>query len=763
MRFLFFIVSVLCQYNLSFGIGSDTFVMPNHPRLLVQANDVESLRRRILHKDLAIIYTNYIQQKQFVTNGISSNGEPDEFIRQKIEALAFSYLLDSINNRQAGKEAIRLINIYLPSISNTKGYHQNANAYQSVFTAALVYDWCYRLIDKDVKQLLIANMKRVACLAEYCLFKNTPKQYLSGHYGEYAPTVFLAMGIAIYNEEKEVFNFAYQEQVNNFAPSRNPWYKSGAHHQGSQYIHVRYGHELLQAYMLEKLGINPYIKEISQVAYREIYATIPQKIDMDGMPEGDCHNNITMGNNYMEFIPIAASLSKDPFLQAYAKLNLNKLDKISTRALLFYNPDINSAGFEGLKLSRYFPSPSGLMIARTKWDLQEQGFNSNAMVVLMNMREYSAKNHVHLDVGHFSIYYKGHLALDAGIYQGKDANNGWGKLNYVNYYARTVAHNSLLILDLNEPTPYEGSNVKSIARDGGQFSFKNRAWDSTQEMLKAGKSAQIMAAEIADGIEPDYSYLKGDMTRCYNVPINVANYPAKVDTVRRSFIFLNLKMNKVPGALIVLDKIVSTDANFKKSWLLHSQNEPLITDNKISFTTTANGRNGKLVNETLLPESANYVAEIIGGTNKEYWVDGKNWGTVTQEDAGRYRVEVSSKSLSKSTNFLNIIQVTDADKQHQLFTVKNVYATKGNYVAIAINDRIVAQQLILDTCQSVIEFSIGDTQKKYKVLITDLAEGYWQITNNNKRLKKLFVTASTGTIYLNALGGTFKLTFLGPK
>ena len=74
-----------------------------------------------------------------------------------------------------------------------------------------------------------------------------------------------------------------------------------------------------------------------------------------------------------------------------------------------------------------------------------------------------------MDLGHFSIYYKGHLALDSGIYQGKDADNGWGKENYVNYYSRTIAHNSLLIYDPDEPKPVGGWKEKAKARDGGQI------------------------------------------------------------------------------------------------------------------------------------------------------------------------------------------------------------------------------------------------------------------------------------------------------
>jgi len=431
---------------------------------------------------------------------------------------------------------------------------------------------------------------------------------------------------------------------------------------------------------------------------------VPQAKDMDGMPEGDCHNNITMGNNYMEFLPLAAKFSGDPFLQAYAKMNLEKLKNLSTRALLFFDPGIKIRNLDQLPLSRYFPSPSGMMMARTKWDVDKKDYNSNAMVVLMNMREYTAKNHVHLDIGHFGIYYKGHLALDAGIYQGKDTSNGWGKLNYVNYYARTIAHNSILIMDPNEPTPYEGSNKKAISRDGGQFSFKNRAYDSTQEMLADGKLAQVLAHEIPAGKAPDYSYLKGDMTNAYNVAKNVATYPAKADTVRRSFVFLNLKNEKIPGALIVLDKIVSANPAFKKTWLLHTQNEPNISNGFIEATNTNAGRNGKLTDHVLLPEIKNQQIEKIGGPGKEYWVDGKNWGSVTQEDAGQWRIELSPKTFSKADNFLNVLQVMDATPSQAPLPVEKYPSASGNYVAVKIHDRIVAQHLQLGSTKNDVVF-----------------------------------------------------------
>ena len=743
-------------------IHAETIELPQHPRLLITAKEVSEVKQRMQHSDFNEMKAAFIQQKNFVTNGVSEDGLPKDAIRQKMEALAFSYLLDTINEKAAGLEAVKLANSYLGSIKSAKEYHPNAQAYEAAFGAALVYDWCYNLISKEDKLLLIENMKKVCCIAEYCLFKNTPKQYMTGHYGENAPSVFLAMGIATFNEAPEIYDFIYKEQIEHFAPSRNPWYKSGAHHQGSQYIHVRYGNEILQAFMLEKIGLNPYDKAISSVTYRDIYDRIPQTIDMDGIPEGDCHNRLGMGSFYQTFIPLSASLSKDPFLQYYATKNINKITDLSTRAFILYNPNIKSTPFDSLTLSRYFPSPSGLLIARTGWDMEQKGFDSKTMVVMMNMREYDAKNHTHLDIGNFDIYYKGHLALDAGIYQGSNADNGWGKTNYVNYYARTIAHNSVLIMDPNEPTPFEGHSKKAVSRDGGQFSYKNFAWDSTQEMFAQGKSAYILAEDISPGLAPDYSYLKGDMTPCYNVPKNVADYPAKADTVKRSFVFLNLKSEHIPGALIVLDKIVSTNPSFKKTWLLHSQNEPDIKNGEISFTTTKDGRNGKLVDNVLLPEIKNQLIEKVGGDGKEYWVDGKNWGTVTQEDAGRWRIELSPKEAAKSDNFLNVLQVMDAQPSLIPLKVAKTFSTTKTYVALAIADRIVAEQLNLNKKEQAIDFTIGDTKKQYKVLVTDLKPGRWKIKCNKKELT-LVVKEDAGTAYFNSNGGQFILSYLGTK
>ena len=754
MKHIIFILFYFFIFSHSIAQTTNNMSMPAHPRLLVTQNEISSIKERLNHPDFSCIKAIFEKQKAYYTDGISANGQPNQQIRQKMEALALEYLVDSIRNKESGKKAIEIAKNYLTSINKVEGYSGNMYGYEAVFGVSLVYDWCYKLLSEYDKSKLMAEMKRVCCLCEYCFEKKMPKDYLSNHYGEQAPSVFLAIGIATYDENKDFFDFEYSEQVNQFAPSRNPMYDAETHHQGSQYINVRYFNEILQAFILEKIGLNPYSPKISKTAIRNAYITIPQTNDMDGMPDGDGHNIIYMG--YFPFYNIAARLSKDPILQSLSKNYIDKSAEYSARAFIYHDPSLKAEPIENLCLSKFFPSPGGSMIARTKWDIYKKDYSSKAMVVMMNMREYNAKNHTHLDVGNFSIYYKGHLAIDAGIYQGEDTQNEWGKLNYVNYYTRTVAHNSILVLDPTEPYPISGWNKKAESRDGGQFSFHNTAWSKSQEMFAAGKSAQIMAEDISAGLEPDYSYLKGDMTKSYNVPTNIGIYPAKVDTVRRSFVFLNLKNEDVPGALIVMDKVVSTNPTFKKSWLLHSQNEPEINKGIIAFESTQGGRNGRVQDEILLPEIANQRIVKIGGVGKEYWVDGKNWGYVTQEDAGRWRIELSPKKESKSDNFLNVIQVMDARPVRTPFVVSKSYAKKGNYIAMTLSNRIVVQQLSLDRNEKEIEFSIGNKKQEYSVLVTDLKAGNWIVVNTGLRFM-VKVLENSGTAYFQSKGGTFSL------
>jgi hypothetical protein len=69
------------------------------------------------------------------------------------------------------------------------------------------------------------------------------------------------------------------------------------------------------------------------------------------------------------------------------------------------------------------------------------GWGPDSTWIEFSCGPYFAK-HDHLDQNHFTIYHQGYLAIDSGAdYTDKSPH-------YLNYYRRTVAHNSLLV---NQP------------------------------------------------------------------------------------------------------------------------------------------------------------------------------------------------------------------------------------------------------------------------------------------------------------------------
>ena len=123
-----------------------------------------------------------------------------------------------------------------------------------------------------------------------------------------------------------------------------------------------------------------------------------------------------------------------------------------------------------------------------------------------------------------------------------------------------------------------------------------------------------------------------------------------------------------PDFFVVYDRLSATDAAYKKEWLLHTQNEPVIT-NKLLRADCGKGR---LFCETLLPEKA--VLTKVGGPGREFWASGKNWELdpvfVKQAEAraakrgtgpyfGNWRLEVAPSAPNTDDRFLHVLTATD--------------------------------------------------------------------------------------------------------
>jgi hypothetical protein len=108
-----------------------------------------------------------------------------------------------------------------------------------------------------------------------------------------------------------------------------------------------------------------------------------------------------------------------------------------------------------------------------------------------------------------------------------------------------------------------------------------------------------------------------------------------------------------PDVFVVFDRVTSTKAQFPKTWLLHSIEEPVIDGNR--FTIQHDG--GTLLGYTLLPRQGRI--EKVGGPGKEFLVAGTNYPVQDAPEAGAWRIEVKPFSPSRTDYFLHVLCVAE--------------------------------------------------------------------------------------------------------
>jgi heparin/heparan-sulfate lyase len=354
-----------------------------------------------------------------------------------------------------------------------------------------------------------------------------------------------------------------------------------------------------------------------------------------------------------------------------------------------------------MPLARHFEN-LGLIIMRS-------GFTYDDTYALFTAGGLTGQ-HKHYDALHFTIYHKGFLALDSGTRA--------SHLNHLlHYYSQTVAHNSLLILQPGEPpSPYWGLAFAVDIGSGGQH-------------RKLG--SKVTAFETND----DFAYIAADATECYIH--GSAKLPEKAQLVSRQFVYLR------PHHFIIFDKVRSTRPEFRKQWLLHFANEPLITGQ----TIRADQEQGRLFCKSLLPEKP--LITVIGGKGKEFMAAGRNWDIMSKEPLtrpsempskpfteeekeyfGQWRIEVESSEPEIEMIFLHVLETADQQKV-EMSDVKLV--TEGNYKGVCINLNNKSAKVLFDVTKEnggEIEISSSDKTEVEKFILTDKVQKQSWIYSN---------------------------------
>lgn len=730
-----------------------------HPRLYIRKDGIADLAERVKTPEGKEIIRK-LKKASVPRTPEEDAAEKDRGFRyyakmrgltSKVQLQALDYLLNGDK-----KEARQAITSMLDSLQHTNFGTKSDLSRASgamLMVGGIVYDWCYDQMKPSEREAYIKEFVRIAGTME-CHYPPKRTESVAGHLSEWMILRdMLSCGIAIYDEYPDMYNYVIKMIFEDYIPARNFTYAGHNYHQGTGYIVVRYLNDLNSLWILDKMGAGAIYDPSQQfVLYDCIYRRRP---DNQVMPAGDYNpgprNKI---KSYAMPAMLASSYYKDEYLAYEFEREPKVEESMLILELLWRDFSLKGKAPDDLPLTRYSGTPFGWMIARTGWD-------ENSVIAEMKVNEHFYGNHQHLDGGSFQLYYKGPLAIDSGSYQG--AAGGYSSPHNKNYFKRTIAHNSLLVYDPDEKFPcwnYGGSDkTEFAANDGGQRMPGDR-WQTCMSYEDLLSEDYTVGKALAHGFGPDanvpeWSYLKGDITKAYS---------DKVSDVRRSFVFLNLDKTgngEVPAAFLVYDHVVSANPDFKKFWLLHSIEEPVAGEQAFTVRRTKNGDSGMLHCNVLLPQADDLEINVVGGreNGKEFWVFGKNYpnAATTRPDPcnerGEWRVEVCPKAPAAENAFFNVMQVAD-NKCKNLHEVKMLDA--GKVVGAVVADRIVIFSKDSKALKGGFSFTVkGD--KTYKVLVTDLLPGTWQVRKDGRVfIAGVDVRESEGVLYFEAGPGTYE-------
>lgn len=727
------------------GTNGNIIVPTEHPRLLLRMRDMEVIRENMRSAEAE----NALQEHALLLEDSFDGNFPDNagtanYDGKKlatIESKAFDYLFN--NNVENGRKAIEAIR----NVFNTVDFSGLSDVSRAlghvIFTASEVYDWCYSLLTTEDKDFIIDNCIKLARNMEIG-WPPVNQGAITSHAGEaQLMRDLMSFSIAVYDENPDYLEMTMGRYLSEFVQPRNYWYQSHTHHQGSAYGAYRMIWDAWGQWIVYRLNGEKTINEDFRYAmYNWIYLRRP---DLQLFREGDDSfenrsRTVTWGINNSEAQSrsnthvgtatwLIGSFYKDGVLKNESRFynpgnNIfvyENATRTPVQFFLFNAPEVGLSPASTLPLVKYSPSPYGGMIARSGWDNTPL---SNDVVVLMKIGELSGGNHHHQDAGNFQIFYKGILASESGYY------DGYGTLHQSNYQRATVAHNCLLIYHPSEIFGPDGNQVN----DGGQNLVKSEAEDFNSWLKGSFNRAKVLAHQYsATNMKTDYAYIKGDLTQAYTRKVS------KVSEVIRSMLFVPTENKDFPALFVVFDKVVANNASFKKTFLLHCQEEPALLDKKtISIRNTKSGYNGMLVDQVLLPADA--VINKIGGTGQDissnrFYVGGTNYlpksfGKYSEEKSeiefGWGRIEVSPGNPCMTDYFLNVMYVKDADKSVSVQRAELIDTESFAGVKIFSNVFLFAK-----TAQPSIrefEIKVPGEERSLNYIVTGVEEGNWVIT-----------------------------------
>lgn len=641
---------------------------------------------------------------------------------------AFVYLMTG--DKKMGHEAVKLAREYLKAVDFGNMLDITREIGRAIYSAALVYDWCYDLMTPEDKASLRADMMRLADDMEIG-WPPFLQQVVNGHGNEHQISRDLfSMAVALYDEDPEPYKICAYRMLEELSPMHTVEYAGGRHNQGMSYGMSRFSCDMIAAWNIKRtLGIDLFGDTIKRVPYAWIYMRLPNG---ELMRDGDDFINYQQRDKYWSNVDTAFlcyTYADDPVLKGDYLRQAKQWGAANPMLfLLLNNPDTKpQPDRSSLPLTLYMGGAYPAMVARTGFDFGDQ---ANDAIFYLTGAEYQSANHQHLNAGDFQIYYRGMLAADLGTYR------FYGTPYDANFNKKSVSHNVMLARD-----PANSND------DGGQI-YLGSSPNNLKELENTRNGRMLAAAFGPSKQRPFYSYFKVDLAPAYP--------KGKMAEYVRSFYVLNQNNPERPAALLVFDHMKTNDAKLKKYWPLNTFGKPEVVSPGKVTAKTLNGE-GKITLDTLFPAAA--ALEVTTASGEEsHKVFGKQYeapfkGKESLPEVEGSRTVLSPKKTEAEATFVNLLQVT-AGKVEAL---PAKLAEDATSFTVNFADKSVNLSRDGKARSAAVTVPVAG-RNPVQVLISDLAPGTWTVKLGTSVIGVGEVDAKAGTLFFTGAPGTYTVT-----
>src|SRR6185503_4540128 len=365
---------------------------------------------------------------------------------------------------------------------------------------SLTFDWLYNYpgFDNELKDRVAAELLHAA---EKMLQDQSLKEVQLAMYHNY-PVRYLTLAVfaltaieghASVETRAAPLRKHARAVLNHILDLTNFITPDGGYHESMDYQRITFAPLAMMAELLRTtVNSDPALRYTLFHHYTDTYL---YKVLPDGTTARDDDNEFP----YLEWEDnICLGYAVNRFKDSYAAWMLResgwpaqKKYRIPITQFLWDDQDVvprNPADTNDAEISRnYFFRGIGHLIMR-------DGFGPDSTWIEFNSGPYLAK-HDHLDQNHFSIYHKGYLATESGAdYTDTESPH------YLNYYRRTIAHNSMLVFKPGEKF-FWAENLWPAANDGGQRMDSSRYWNTVRSREDFARTRDLWATgqmEVTD-------------------------------------------------------------------------------------------------------------------------------------------------------------------------------------------------------------------------------------------------------------------------